>query len=69
MCQLLEPLYPVRVKHDGEECVHCAKYVQMAVNKRTLLMKDEMKKYSVTESHATNTMLLIMCEADQVQVS
>ena len=48
--------------------VHCAKYVQMAVNKRTLLMKDEMTKYCVTESYATNTMLLTMCEVNQVQV-
>ena len=43
------------------------KYMLVA-NMKNLLMKNEMTKYSVTESYAMNTMLLTMCEVDQVQV-
>ena len=45
--------------------VPSAKYMQLVVNKRTMMKKDEMTKYCVTESHETITMLLNKCEVDQ----
>ena len=39
----------------------------MVVNKRTLMKKEEMTKYCVTESYATNTSLPNKCEVDQVR--
>ena len=36
--------------------VPSAKYMQLVVNKRTLMKKDEMTKYCVTEPYATITM-------------
>ena len=47
--------------------VPSAKYMQLVVNKRTLPKKEEMTKYCVTESYATNTSLLNKCEVDQVR--
>ena len=45
--------------------VPSAKYMQLVVNKRTMMKKDEMTKYCVTEFHETITMLLNKCEVDQ----
>ena len=45
--------------------VPSAKYMQLVVNKGTMMKKDEMTKYCVTESHETITMLLNKCEVDQ----
>ena len=45
--------------------VPSAKYMQLVVNKRTMMKKEEMTKYCVTESYATITMLLNKCEVDQ----
>ena len=45
--------------------VPSAKYMQLVINKRTMMKKDEMTKYCVTESHETITMLLNKCEVDQ----
>ena len=45
--------------------VPSAKYMQLVVNNRTMMKKDEMTKYCVTESHETITMLLNKCEVDQ----
>ena len=47
--------------------VPSAKYMQLVVNKRTLPKKEEMTKYCVTESYATNTSLLNKCEVDQIR--
>ena len=45
--------------------VPSAKYMQLVVNKRTMMKKEEMTKNCVTESYATITMLLNKCEVDQ----
>ena len=66
-CSSPHTLYVSSMTEKNAISVPSAKYMQLVVNKRTLPKKEEMTKYCVTESYATNTSLLNKCEVDQIR--